>query len=138
MNANDNGFVVVEIQYRLGAFGFIASAEVKKNGRLNAGLLDQRFALEWVQEHISKFGGDSTRVTLGGESSGAGSVFYHATARGGKEPGFFSNVSELLVFEGTPISLPCLVRLSLLVPTSRRSTGITTRFRRHTMRSSSN
>ncbi|KAI2640842.1 putative carboxylesterase [Hypomontagnella submonticulosa] len=92
MNANDNGFVVVEIQYRLGAFGFIASAEVKKNGRLNAGLLDQRFALEWVQEHISKFGGDSTRVTLGGESSGAGSVFYHATARGGKEPGFFSNI----------------------------------------------
>jgi carboxylesterase type B len=93
MNTNDNGFITVEIQYRLGAFGFLASAEVEKYGQLNAGLLDQRFALEWVQAHIAKFGGDPTRITIGGESSGAGSVMYHALAHGGEDSNLFSNVS---------------------------------------------
>ncbi|KAG0653117.1 secreted lipase [Hyphodiscus hymeniophilus] len=74
MNTNGNGFIHVEIQYRLGAFGYLSSPDIKKQGQLNAGLLDQRFALQWVQEHISKFGGDPTRVTMGGESSGAGSI----------------------------------------------------------------
>ncbi|KAI1205836.1 putative carboxylesterase [Annulohypoxylon truncatum] len=92
MNANNNGFIVVEIQYRLGAFGYLASDDVKEHGQLNAGLLDQRFALEWVQEHISKFGGDPTRVTVGGESSGAGSIIYHAMAYGGKESNLFNNI----------------------------------------------
>ncbi|PWY92926.1 carboxylesterase family protein [Aspergillus heteromorphus CBS 117.55] len=57
INTNNNGFITVEIQYRLGAFGFLSSDEVKEHGQTNAGLLDQRFALEWVQEHIAKFGG---------------------------------------------------------------------------------
>lgn len=92
INTNNNSFIVVEIQYRLGAFGQLASAEVHKHGKLNAGLLDQRFALEWVQKHISRFGGDPTRVTLGGESSGAGSVMYQSLAYGGKESGLFNNV----------------------------------------------
>ncbi|KAI1765357.1 putative carboxylesterase [Hypoxylon sp. FL1150] len=92
LNANDNGFIVVEIQYRLGAFGYLASPDIKENGQLNAGLLDQRFALEWVQQHISRFGGDPTRVTLGGESSGAGSVLHHSLAYGGEESNLFSNI----------------------------------------------
>ncbi|KAI0897137.1 putative carboxylesterase [Annulohypoxylon nitens] len=92
LNTNNNGFIAVEIQYRLGAFGYLASEDVKENGQLNAGLLDQRFALEWVQEHISKFGGDPSRVTIGGESSGAGSIIYHATAYGGKESNLFNNI----------------------------------------------
>ncbi|KAI0837805.1 putative carboxylesterase [Hypoxylon sp. FL0890] len=92
MNTNGNGFITVEIQYRLGAFGYLASAEVKANGQLNAGLLDQRFALEWVQQHISKFGGDPTRVTVGGESSGAGGIIYHVMAYGGKESNLFNNI----------------------------------------------
>ncbi|KAI1373239.1 putative carboxylesterase [Hypoxylon crocopeplum] len=91
MNANDNGFVAVEIQYRLGAFGYLASADIKANGQLNAGLLDQRFALEWVQQHISNFGGDPARVTVGGESSGAGSILHHVMAYGGKESNLFNN-----------------------------------------------
>ncbi|RHZ64927.1 putative carboxylesterase [Aspergillus thermomutatus] len=74
MNTNNNGFITVEIQYRLGAFGFLSSAEVHKHGTPNAGLLDQRFALEWVQQHIGKFGGDPKRVTIGGESAGAGAI----------------------------------------------------------------
>lgn len=94
MNTNGNKFITVEIQYRLGAFGFLASEEVKAHGQLNAGLLDQRRALQWVQEHISKFGGDPSRVTIGGESAGAGSVMFHALGYGGQQTDLFSNVRE--------------------------------------------
>ncbi|KAK6981766.1 COesterase domain-containing protein [Favolaschia claudopus] len=59
-----NGVVVVVIQYRLGVFGFLPGAAVKKSGSLNAGLLDQDFALRWVQQHITKFGGDPAKVTI--------------------------------------------------------------------------
>ncbi|KAI6382865.1 hypothetical protein MCOR25_000380 [Pyricularia grisea] len=82
--ANGNSFVAVTIQYRTGAFGFAASPEVKAKGVLNAGLLDQEFALKWVQRHIQKFGGDPRRVTIGGESAGGGSVMLLAVARDGK------------------------------------------------------
>ncbi|KAF4596828.1 hypothetical protein EYR40_007483 [Pleurotus pulmonarius] len=79
-----NGVVVVIIQYRLGIFGFLSSSQVKANGALNAGLLDQEFALKWVQQHISKFGGDPNRVTIWGRSAGAGSVLQHVVARDGR------------------------------------------------------
>ncbi|KAG7448366.1 alpha/beta-hydrolase [Guyanagaster necrorhizus] len=76
--------VAVIIQYRLGLFGFLAGESVKANGVLNAGLLDQQFALQWVQEHITKFGGDPSRVTIWGESAGAGSVLQQVIANGGQ------------------------------------------------------
>lgn len=44
--------VFVQINYRVGSFGFLAGDEVRRNGDLNAGLLDQRKALEWVQKYI--------------------------------------------------------------------------------------
>ncbi|CAK7231569.1 hypothetical protein SCUCBS95973_007960 [Sporothrix curviconia] len=72
--------VAVAVQYRLGAFGFLASTELRGRGQLNAGLLDQRAALQWVQQHIHRFGGDPSRVTLAGESAGAGSVLLHTVA----------------------------------------------------------
>ncbi|TLS23977.1 hypothetical protein PpBr36_08728 [Pyricularia pennisetigena] len=81
--ANGNSFVAVTIQYRIGAFGFAASPEIKAKGVLNAGLLDQEFALKWVQRHIRKFGGDPRRVTIGGQSAGGGSVMLLAVARDG-------------------------------------------------------
>ncbi|KAF9457860.1 Alpha/Beta hydrolase protein [Collybia nuda] len=80
----NGGVIVVTIQYRLGLFGFLPGTEVKKHGALNAGLLDQNFAFQWVQEHITKFGGDPTQVTLWGESAGAGSILQHIVAQDGK------------------------------------------------------
>jgi carboxylesterase type B len=83
INANNNSIVGVAIQYRLGAFGFLSSDEVNRNGMPNAGLYDQTFALEWVQSYIHLFGGDPTRVTIGGESAGGGSVMLQDMAYGG-------------------------------------------------------
>ncbi|KAI0018192.1 inactive carboxylesterase 4 [Xylariomycetidae sp. FL0641] len=80
LNANDNNFVAVSIQYRLGAFGYLSSQEVMDKGVVNAGLLDQAFAMQWVQDFIGKFHGDPNRVTISGESSGGGSVMLHSTA----------------------------------------------------------
>ncbi|KAF5336306.1 hypothetical protein D9758_014477 [Tetrapyrgos nigripes] len=78
INEAKGGVVVVTIQYRLGVFGFLAGKQVKQNGALNAGLLDQHFALQWVNTHISKFGGLNSKVTIWGESAGAGSVLQQA------------------------------------------------------------
>ncbi|KAK0463610.1 Alpha/Beta hydrolase protein [Desarmillaria tabescens] len=78
------GVIAVTIQYRLGLFGFFAGESVKANGILNAGLLDQQFALQWVQKHIAKFGGDPSRVTIWGVSAGAGSVIQHVIANDGQ------------------------------------------------------
>lgn len=50
---------------------------------VNAGLLDQRLAMRWVQDNIEAFGGDPARVTLYGESSGAISIGFHLIANGG-------------------------------------------------------
>lgn len=75
--------------YRLGQFGFLAGTPVQKNGRMNAGLLDQKAALEWVQRHIRRFGGDPRRVTIWGESAGAGSTMFQLIGDGGKNANLF-------------------------------------------------
>ena len=72
------GVIVVNMGYRLGVFGFLATEELmaeSENGTTgNYGLLDQIKALEWVQENIAAFGGDPDNVTLAGESAGAACV----------------------------------------------------------------
>lgn len=93
MKQNNNGFVSVIIQYRLGPFGFLGGNDVKEDGVLNAGFLDMNFALKWVQSNIGKFGGDPSKVTIAGESSGGASVLYQAMAYGGKQKeNLFNNV----------------------------------------------
>ena len=70
--------VVVSINYRLSAFGFLGSDALRGNDLTestgNYGLLDQREAMRWVQNNIAAFGGDPTRVMIFGQSAGAGSV----------------------------------------------------------------
>ena len=68
--------VLVSINYRLGALGFLAHPELTaESGRSgNYGLLDQIKALEWVRDNIGSFGGDPDNVTIFGESAGGTSV----------------------------------------------------------------
>lgn len=80
VNASDGNLIYVSIQYRLGLFGFLSGGEVASNGVQNAGLLDQRAALDWVQRNIRAFGGDPSRVTVSevGERRGAVTLLtYH-------------------------------------------------------------
>ena len=73
------------MNYRLGALGFLSGPTFQEDGTANAGLHDQRFALEWVQKHIHLFGGDKSRVTVFGESAGGGSIMHQITAYGGRK-----------------------------------------------------
>ena len=73
INTNNNSFIGVALQYRLGAFGFLSSDEVYRYGTVNAGLKDVTFALQWVQAYIGLFGGNASAVTISGESAGGGS-----------------------------------------------------------------
>jgi para-nitrobenzyl esterase len=68
--------VVVTINYRLGALGFLAHPALDAEGHTNAnyGLMDQQRALRWVRRNIAAFGGDPDRVTIFGESAGGLSV----------------------------------------------------------------
>ncbi|KAJ6544335.1 Alpha/Beta hydrolase protein [Mycena capillaripes] len=90
-----NPLIFVTFEYRLGeylltdAFGFLAGTPVHQSGQLNAGLLDQRAVLEWVQRYISQFGGDPNQVTIWGQSAGASSVMFHLTADGGENKNLF-------------------------------------------------
>jgi para-nitrobenzyl esterase len=76
----ERGVVVVSINYRLGALGYLAhpqlSAESPDGVSGNYGLLDQIEALRWVKRNIAAFGGDPANVTIAGESAGGLSVMY--------------------------------------------------------------
>ena len=67
--AAQGGVIAVSVQYRLGALGFLFLDDESAPG--NAGLMDQRAALEWVRRNVFAFGGDPTRVTLAGQGAGA-------------------------------------------------------------------
>ena len=75
--------VVVTINYRLGALGFLAHPSLGPPGDVgNYGLADQQAALRWVRDHIADFGGDTRKVTIAGESAGGMSVCDHLVAPG--------------------------------------------------------
>ncbi|KAI8504215.1 Carboxylesterase 5A [Branchiostoma belcheri] len=67
-----NNVVLVTVNYRLGALGFLPTRDVDASG--NFGFLDQVKALEWIQANIRNFGGDPARVTIFGQSAGGWSV----------------------------------------------------------------
>lgn len=76
----EDGVVLVTINYRLGAEGFLKL----EDGDANAGIQDQIAALAWVQRNIDRFGGDPGNVTIFGESAGAMSVGLLLTAPGAR------------------------------------------------------
>ena len=94
MRQDRGGVIFVAMNYRMGALGFAAGKDISDED-INAGLLDQQQALQWVQEHIAKFGGDPERVTIAGLSAGGGSVLHHLTAYGGKETKLFQRAISL-------------------------------------------
>lgn len=74
--AHTEKVIVVSMNYRVAAFGFLGlhgSSEAPGN----VGLLDQRMALQWVQDNIQFFGGNPRQVTIFGESAGGASVGFH-------------------------------------------------------------
>jgi para-nitrobenzyl esterase len=82
-----NGIVVVTINYRLGALGFLADPAL--SSRLggptgNYGLMDQQAALRWVQRNIDRFGGDPHNVTIAGQSAGGLSVLAQLVSPGSR------------------------------------------------------
>ncbi|KAJ5337357.1 uncharacterized protein N7506_005379 [Penicillium brevicompactum] len=77
--------VYVGINYRLGLFGFATGEAFIERKDTNAGLRDQRAALEWVRDNIESFGGDPNRVTVIGQSVGASDIGLQLTAFDGHQ-----------------------------------------------------
>jgi len=94
------GVVGVSFNYRLGPLGFFSHSDVTKDSG-DFGLMDQQAALRWVHENIAAFGGDPTRVTIGGESAGGYSVCAHLAA-----PGSAGLFAQAMMQSGSCISTP--------------------------------
>lgn len=63
------GIVFASYNYRLSLFGYPHAAEIAEAGETqNFGLLDTRAAVEWLRDNVAKFGGDPSKITLGGDS----------------------------------------------------------------------
>ncbi|KAF6812061.1 carboxylesterase [Colletotrichum sojae] len=81
--------ITVAMNYRLNMYGFLQTPQILGEGSSNAGLLDQRMALRWIQENIAAFGGDPDRVTVWGESAGAQSIAYHLFSYDGRDDNLY-------------------------------------------------
>ncbi|XP_076173591.1 esterase E4 [Ptiloglossa arizonensis] len=86
----ENDVVVITVNYRLGALGFLNTGDESALG--NAGMKDQVMALKWVKDNIHFFGGCPNRVTIFGASSGGASVQYHMLSP--MSEGLFSGAIE--------------------------------------------
>lgn len=100
--------MLVTINYRLGAFGFLGGNSMEQGDRLqtavlNAGLHDVREALRWVRRNIMSFGGDPDKVTIWGESAGANAVAAQMLARSGQTEGLFARA---IMQSGSQATLP--------------------------------
>lgn len=95
--------LAVSMNYRVNHWGFLQSLQTLVEGSSNAGLLDQRLALRWIQENIAAFGGDPDRVVLWGESAGAQSITYHMLSYDGRDDGLFHGA---ILESGGPTGAP--------------------------------
>ncbi|MCR5337405.1 MAG: carboxylesterase family protein [Lachnospiraceae bacterium] len=78
------GIVVVSVNYRLGALGFLSHEEITKeapDAPGNFGFLDQKAGLHWVHRNIAAFGGDPDRIVIAGQSAGGCSVINQLTCK---------------------------------------------------------
>ncbi|KAI9695642.1 MAG: hypothetical protein M1820_008489 [Bogoriella megaspora] len=98
--ASGSPLIAVSMNYRLGVWGFLQTPQILAEGSSNAGLLDQRMALQWVQDNIAAFGGDPKRVTVWGESAGAQSIGLHLHSFGGRDDNLFQSA---ILESGGPI-----------------------------------
>ncbi|KAL4801965.1 alpha/beta-hydrolase [Aspergillus unguis] len=108
--ASRNDVVVVTVNYRLGALGFLATGNLTTG---SYGTRDQILALEWVQEHIAAFGGDPKHVTIFGQSAGGQSVIALLSSSAAR--GLFSGA----LIQSAPVDLPWYTRevyTSLVTP----------------------
>ncbi|XP_054737012.1 juvenile hormone esterase-like isoform X1 [Anastrepha obliqua] len=97
-----NETILVIPGYRLGPFGFLSTGDEHMTG--NFGLKDQNLALKWVQSHISAFGGDPSRVTIFGHSSGGVLTHLHMLSSASK--GLFRNAISISGLAISPFSRP--------------------------------
>eukprot|EP01060_Flectonema_neradi_P013669 TRINITY_DN2039_c4_g1_i1.p1 TRINITY_DN2039_c4_g1~~TRINITY_DN2039_c4_g1_i1.p1 ORF type:complete len:590 (+),score=99.76 TRINITY_DN2039_c4_g1_i1:71-1840(+) len=94
--STNQNVIVVTVNYRLGAMGWLASSEFHGN----FGFEDQQLAMEWVRDNIASFGGNPQQVTLWGQSAGAGSIAVHLTDSR-SEPLFHK-----VILQSNPFSIP--------------------------------
>ncbi|KKY16389.1 putative carboxylesterase type b [Diplodia seriata] len=87
--------LAITLNYRTGALGFLANTLFARRGLLNAGLKDQRLALQWVRDHVRAFGGDPARVTVFGQSAGAFDVWMQVSLYGLVPTGLATNETYL-------------------------------------------
>ena len=96
------GIVVVTVNYRVGALGFLTHPEItaeSPEAPANFGNLDQQAGLRWVQRNIAAFGGNPENVTIAGQSAGGGSVMSQVACTANR--GLFRNavVMSAMIFD---------------------------------------
>lgn len=103
--AGEQDIIVVNLNYRLGIFGFPANPTVPEK---NLGLLDQRMAVEWVRDNIAAFGGDPQRMVLAGQSAGSASLdlYSYAYADDAIVQGFIMQSGTMALANGGGAALP--------------------------------
>lgn len=97
--AHEGQIIVVSLNYRVGALGFMPHPSIEEGWNGNLGLEDQRLAMQWIKDNIESFGGDQTKITLAGESAGAASTCLHVLSKT-KTNGLFQ--------QAAPLSYDCL------------------------------
>lgn len=98
---SEQPLMVVTMQYRLGALGSLPSKFMEEEGLLNLAIRDQHTALQFLQQHFESFGGDTKRLTLGGQSAGGHSVgilLFHDYGDDAGKPLF----NQIILSSGSP------------------------------------